>query len=159
VFFQHEHSEEEHFLANIEIRYNRLLFRNGVFLDSVMRNHGYGVAVMCHALPALTQHVENEAHDARVFLFLNWRQCRTKLKNYIISHMSKLHATTDALRDNCLAAPPREHAEASLEQSDDKNTTSTDSMQVAPAISGRSVWEQKMFLSLRKSVYKTFNLQ
>ena len=90
-----------------------------------MRKHGYGVVVMCHALPALTRHVENEAHDARVFLFLNWRQCRTKMKNYIISHMSKLHDTTYALRDNCLAAPPREHAETSLEQSDDKNTTST----------------------------------
>ena len=132
IFFQYGNSEEEHFLANIEMLYNRLLFKNGYFLDYEMRKHGYGVVVMCHALPALTQHVGNEAHDARIFLFLNWRQCRTKMKNYIISHMSKLH---------------------------DVNTISTDIIQVPPTMSGHSVWEQKMFLSLRKAVCSTFNLR
>jgi len=119
-------------LQTLEMLYNCLLFKNGYFLDNEMRKHGYGVVVMCHALPALTHHVGNEAHDARIFLFLNWRQCRTKMKNYIISHRSKLH---------------------------DVNTISTDIIQVPPTMSGHSVWEQKMFLSLRKAVCSTFNLQ
>ena len=143
IYYNDRFSEQEKCIGNVDISYNTILFKKGVFTDSVMKAQGYGVLLLCHAIP------DDPTHVAKSQILVNWRACR----QVICQHLKVMaQRTAPAITT---AADMQGHYIFST-----KHSEITNSQNGSDAISsnGRQ-WDTSLYESLKQTVSSTFNLR
>ena len=141
LYYNDRFAEEEKHIGTVDITYNSILFKKGIFTDSVMKTQSYGVLLLCHAIP------DQPTHVVKIQTLLNWRACRQLIRQHlrIMAHRSAPAITT--------AADMQSNYTFSTKHCDIDNKKPPGDLS-----SNSRQWDTSLYESLKQTVSSTFNL-
>lgn len=149
ILYREIFSEHESSIGTVDITYNTLLFKKGVFVDSIMKSQGYGIVLLCHTLH------DDPSQEAKTKQLVNWRQCRCLLRQYIRALACKTAPETTTAE-----VMQRQHSTSALRQI--KNGAIPTDL-VERSNSSESTlhdrqWDTSLYQSLKQTMSSTFNI-